>query len=513
MKQVLTTTILSLFLFSFNLGAQVYNPHDATEADILANVESYVQQGLKMWKVPGTAVSIVKDGQLVYAKGFGVKDLSNPQEKVDEHTVFKIASVSKAFTPVVIAQLVDEGKVKWDTKVKDILPKFRMKDKFATDNMRVKDLFCHWSGLNGQSGSCIECLGFDKEDLLKIIPVYEPGYSFRGDYQYNTMFYSISALVVEKISGKSWEQNIQERILDPLGMTETVLGGDGLMSAQNKAQSHSYEYLGGQIVVEPTPYEHQPLHRLNEISAAGAIVSSVTDMSKWLQFQLDGGKVGDRQLVSKKQFAETHKGVNIEKQTEDALTLYGYGWHVEQSAKGRLYWHTGSGFGHTDICGFVPELKLGFMISSNSDGATGFRRALMRRIIDLYLGEPDNDYNFAEYASFITNEEKKAEKAASKRQKVFEPSPEEALLTGTYENKTLGKAVVSLENDRLFIVAGPKEWKHELVHTSGNAYKFESDGHIFPVTFKFNKKRDKIESLRINVGVNSDDFGSWNKTK
>lgn len=512
MKRLFSSIILAA-VAAFSLSAQVYNPHDATEADILANVEAYVQQGMKMWNLPGTAVSIVKDGQLVYAKGFGVKDLSNPADKVDEHTVFKIASVSKAFTPVMIAQLVDEGKVKWDTKVKDILPKFKMYDKFATDNMRVKDLFCHWSGLNGQSGSCIECLGFDKEDLLKIIPVYVPGYSFRGDYQYNTMFYSISALVVEKLTGKSWEQNLQDRILTPLGMTETVTGGEGLLAAPNKAQSHSYDYLGGHIVVEPTPYEHQPLHRLTEISAAGGIVSNVTDMSKWLLFQLNDGMVGDKRLVSHKQLAETHKGVNIEKQTEDAISLYGYGWHVEQSAKGRLYWHTGSGFGHTDICGWVPELNLGFMISNNADGGTGFRRAMMRRIIDLYLGEPDKDYNFAEYASFITNEEKKAEKAAEKGPKALKPAPDDMLLVGTYENKTLGKAVISMENDQLFIVVGPKEWKHELVHSNGNTFKFESDGHMFPVTFKFNKKKDKIESLKINIGTNSDDFGSWNKTK
>jgi len=511
MKKLFTSFILALAAFS--LSAQVYSPHNASEADILANVEAYIRQGMKMWNIPGTAISIVKDGELIYAKGFGVKDLDNPSDKVNEHTVFKIASVSKAFTPVMIAQLVDEGKVDWDTKVKDILPKFKMKDRYAMENMRIKDLFCHCSGLNGQSGSIIECLGFEKKDLLKIIPVYEPGYSFRGDYQYNTMFYSVSALVIEKLTKKSWEQNLQERILTPLGMTETVTGGEGLLAAPNKAQSHKATFSNGKITVEPTPYEHQPLHRLTEISAAGGIVSSVSDMSKWLLFQLNGGVVGEERLVSKKQFAETHKGVNIVKQTDDVLQLYGYGWIVEQSSKGRLYWHTGSGFGHTDICGWMPELNLGFMISNNTDGGSGFRRALMRRIVDLFLGEPDYDYNFAEYSAYLTAEEKRAEKGAEKGAKAFEPAPDEMLLVGTYENRTLGKAKITLENDMLKIEIGPKKWEHDLLHTSGNSFVFESDGQKFPVTFKFNRKKSKIVSMSVNVGTNSSDFGNWVKTK
>ena len=152
MKRLLSLAIAALFAAA-GLQAQVYNPHNATEADILANIEAYIEDGMDLWNIPGTAISIVKDNQVVYAKGFGVKDINNKSDYVNEHTAFKIGSVSKAFTPVIVAQLVDEGKLNWSDKVKDLLPGFKLKDKFATDNFRVKDLFCHWSGLPRQAGT------------------------------------------------------------------------------------------------------------------------------------------------------------------------------------------------------------------------------------------------------------------------------------------------------------------------------------------------------------------------
>ena len=383
MKRLLT--LFFAILVAAGLRAQVYNPHNATEADIIADIEEYIETGMSLWNIPGTAISIVKDNQVVFAKGFGVKDLDNPGDPVNEHTLFKIGSVTKAFTPVIVAQLVDEGKLKWTDKVKDLLPGFKLKDKYATDNFLVKDLFCHWSGLPRQAGTYFSNLGFSRRDMLRLSSQLAPAYSFRCDFQYNTMFYSISALLVEKVTGKSWEENVRSRILIPLGMSETVIGGAGLVEARNKAQSHTGKMSLGRMEVEAIPYEHQPLHRLTEISSAGAIVSNVTDITRWLTFQMGDGSFGGRRLVSQKQFDEIHKGIGIAGQTDNSISLYGYGWYVEQSAKGKLYWHTGSSFGHTAICGWLPDLNLGFMISNNCDFGAGFRRAMMRRIIDLYL--------------------------------------------------------------------------------------------------------------------------------
>ncbi|MBQ7622357.1 MAG: beta-lactamase family protein, partial [Bacteroidales bacterium] len=487
MKRLLTF-VFAVLTACLSLKAQVYNPHDATEADILADIEAYIEDGMQLWNIPGTAISIIKDNQVVYAKGFGVKDITDPSALVNEHTCFKIGSVSKAFTPVIVAQLVDEGKLKWNDKVKDLLPGFKLKDKFATENFTVKDLFCHWSGLPGQAGTNFANLGFSRQDMLKLIAQIEPAYSFRCVFRYNTMFYSISALLVEKLTGKSWEENIRSRILVPLGMSETSMGGSGLMASENRAQSHTAEITLGKIEVEAIPYEHQPLHRLTEISAAGAIVSNVCDMTKWLQFQMGDGTFAGRRILSKKQMDEIHKGIGIARQTEESLTLYGYGWYVEQSAKGKLYWHTGSSYGHTAICGWIPELKLGFMVSNNSDGGAGFRRAVMRRIIDLYEGYPDTDYSAREYDAFVKAEqERKSKSLASAEESKFEEPLEPRQVVGSYENSTLGKAVITLEDEEtLCITIGPLGWKHELENLSGVNYVFESDGHLFPVKFNLN---------------------------
>ena len=340
----------------------------------------------------------------------------------------------------------------------------------------------------------------------------EPAYSFRSDFRYNTMFYSISALLVEKLTGRSWEENLRSRILVPLGMTETSTGGNGLMLAENKAQSHTAQMELGRINVEPIPYEHQPMHRLTEISAAGGIVSNVTDMARWLMFQMGDGTVGGRRLVSKKQMDEIHKGVSIAKQSEDAITLYGYGWYVEQSVKGKLYWHTGSGYGHTAICGWLPELKLGFMVSCNTDGGAGFRRAVMRRIIDLYLGYPDTDYSAEEYDLFVKEEQERSFKSLANAEAVQYQAPiEPRMVVGTYENSVMGKAAVTLEDENMLcITVGPLGWKHELENVNGNDFLFESDGHIFKASFNLNKKGDKVESMSIDLG-HGEDFGLWKK--
>ncbi len=491
------------------LSAQVLNPHDAAEAAILENVDHYFQKVCADWGIPGAALSIVKDGQLVYARGIGVRDLDNPREKVDEHTHFKIASVSKAFTPVLVAQLVDEGKVKWETRVRDILPEFRLQDSVASENITVKDLFQHCSGLKAGQGSYLPRLGYGRESIFTVLPYLEPEYPFRSGYAYQTFFYAVNALLVERLTGQSWEEAIRTRIFQPLGMNETTTGAEGLLSCENRAQSHDVAVVDGRIVATPIPYEEQPLNRLSVISASGGIISTVTDMAKWLQFHLSDGVLPDgTRLVSKEQMRRVHRGENPQIQTDTSMTMYGYGWHIEYSPKGKLYWHTGSGFGHTDICFWRPDLRLGCMVSCNTESLTGARRALMRRIIDLYLGLPDTDYSARELASLMRTEARKKPVEPAPEPK---PAPEKELLPGTYRNTIgLGDALVALEGDQLTITLGTKHWTHPLEPVSGRKFRFKSEGHWFPVTFLRNKNSGKIDSFRLQFG-HGEDFGTWQK--
>lgn len=504
----LFVTLLTV-LAAAPLRAQVFDPHDETEAAILTNIDRYFEQVHADWGIPGMAISIVKDGRLVYARGIGVRDLDHPELPVDEHTHFKIASVSKAFTPVLVAQLVDEGKVDWSTRVRDILPEFRLKDSVASELITVKDLFQHCSGLKAGQGSNLPRLGYGRDAILTVLPYLEPEYPFRSGYAYQTFFYAVNALLVERLTGMSWEEAVRTRIFEPLGMTETTTGAEGLMACENRAQSHDAKVRDGRVVATPIPYGEQPLNRLTVISASGGIISTVTDMAKWLQFHLSNGLMPDStRLVSEAQMRKVHRGENPQSQTDSVLTVYGYGWHVEYGPKGKLYWHTGSGFGHTDICFWRPDLQLGCMISCNADGLTGSRRALMRRIIDLYLGLPDTDYSARELASLLRPEAQKKPAEAPKKPK---PAPETQSIVGTYRNTIgLGEAVIARAGDDLLITIGPKRWTHPLEHVDGHRFKFRSEGYDFPLTFLRHKESGKIDSFRLKFG-HGEDFGTWQK--
>ena len=208
---IVFVTLLTL-LAATPLRAQVFDPHDEAEAAILTNVDRYFEQVYADWNIPGMAISIIKDGRLVYARGIGVRDLDHPEIPVDEHTHFKIASVSKAFTPVLVAQLVDEGKVEWSTRVRDILPEFRLKDSIASELITVKDLFQHCSGLKDSiaselitvkdlfqhcsglkagQGSNLPRLGYGRDAIFTVLPYLEPEYPFRSGYAYQTFFYAV----------------------------------------------------------------------------------------------------------------------------------------------------------------------------------------------------------------------------------------------------------------------------------------------------------------------------------
>ena len=505
---IVFVTLLAL-LGAAPLRAQVFDPHDEAEAAILNNVDRYFEQVHADWHIPGMVISIVKDGRLVYARGIGVRDLDHPELPVDEHTHFKIASVSKAFTPVLVAQLVDEGKVDWNTRVREILPEFRLKDSVASELITVKDLFQHCSGLKAGQGSYLPRLGYGREAIFTVLPYLEPEYPFRSGYAYQTFFYAVNALLVERLTGQSWEEAIRTRIFEPLGMAETTTGAEGLLACENRAQSHDAKVVEGAIVATPIPYEDQPLNRLSVISASGGIISTVTDMAKWLQFHLAEGLLPDStRLVSLTQMRKVHRGENPQSQNDSVVTVYGYGWHVEYGPKGKLYWHTGSGFGHTDICFWRPDLQLGCMISCNADGLTGARRALMRRIIDLYLGLPDTDYSARELAALLRTEARKKPAEAPKDPK---PAPDSQTLVGTYRNTIgLGEAVVALEGEQLYITLGPKGWTHRLEPVSGRKFRFKSEGHWFPVTFLRNKESGKIDSFRLQFG-HGEDFGTWTR--
>ena len=191
----------------------VTNLQSQNNSETIEKIRNYAQKVREDWKIPGMSLSIVKDGKLIFAEGFGFKEMGK-QAKVDASTVYQIGSVSKSFTATIMASLVDEGKMKWDDTVKNILPDFEMYDKWVTENIQVKDIMTHRTGLKGQMGTYIPNMGYEREDIYKMLKLMKPAYSFRGSYEYNNITFIIAEKIIEKVTGKSWEQNIQERVFD-----------------------------------------------------------------------------------------------------------------------------------------------------------------------------------------------------------------------------------------------------------------------------------------------------------
>lgn len=489
-----------------------YTQEIKSEKEILQNIDSYIEKVRLDWQIPGMGVAIIKDDSVIFTKGYGVKDMNKPEDKVDENTLFQIGSVSKSFTAAVLAQLVDEGLLKWEDTVKNILPDFKMYDPWVSEHLQVKDLTSHRTGLGGQVGTYIPNLGYDRDDVYQMLALIKPAYIFRGEYQYNNITFIPAAKIIETLTGKSWEDNIQERIFDKLGMNASTFNGEGFAAADNAALPYEFLSKNGKMVVNPLYGEEQALWWLTVIGPAGSICCTPTDLIKWAQFHLNMGKVGDEQIISEKNMRYLHKGVTITSQYDNATTLYGHCWFIEQTKKGRIYFHTGTTWGMTTLCMYIPENKLGMTIQVNSEAPASPRYAIMRRLIDLYLGLPDKDYN-ADYLEdwYSSATDKAARDSTAEASKVIVPAPAPKALVGKYGKDNLfGDAWITLEKGKLYIKVGRQGWKHELKHISDTKYNFRSDGTGFDITFKLDDKGKKAASFEIDFGE-GEDFGPWTR--
>lgn len=505
MKKTLTLLIMPMLILVSNLTAQ-NNSH------IVKELEQYALQVQSKWKIPGMAVSIVKDGEVIYSQGFGVKELGTDQE-VTPKTVFQIGSVSKSFTAAVMASLVDEGKVKWEDSVKNILPDFKMFDKWVESNLQVKDIMTHRTGLEGQLGTYIPNMGYEREDIYKMLPLLKPKYSMRGSYEYNNITFIIASKIIEKLTGKSWEENVRERIFIPLGMESSYVTGKEFVSAPDVSTPHEFTYIDS-VVVKPLYGEEQALHWLSVIGPAGSISSNVEDMSKYLLFQLNKGLVGDKQVLSVEQMNYLRRGQTITSQDSARITLYGHCWFVEQNSRYRVIFHTGTTWGFTALCAFIPEQNLGIVILVNSEAPAFPRYAIMRRLIDLYKGFPNKDYNSLFYQEWLTSARKGREESLKKEsERVAVKAPQSNVITGRYKKDDLfGTAVVTEEGGKLFITIGPKGWKSVLTHKNGNEYSFRMGGNEFKTTFSVDEKSGVCGGMDVSFGY-SENFGLWTKLK
>ena len=416
-------------------------------------VDQVVERVRHEFEVPGIAVAIVKDGNVVLAKGYGVRKLGEPAP-VTSHSLFRIASNTKAFTAAALAMLVDEGKIRWDDAVIQHLPGFQMYDPYVTRELTVRDLLVHRSGLGLGAGDLMFFPPSDlsREEIVRRLRFVKPATSFRSRYAYDNLLYLVAGQIIPAVTGKSWDSFVQERIFIPLGMTSTNASTQALKAASDVAIPHSK--AGGKL--EPLPHED-----VDNNAPAGAINSCVADLAKWVTVQLNRGDMGSSRLFSEAQSKEMWSAQTVIPIGAPAalgalrpnFNAYGLGWVLNDYRGKKIVSHTGGLSGYVSRVTMVPDLKLGIVVLTNQE-ADGAFQAVTYTILDHYMGAPETDWVAPFLAQARQGEagaEETVKQAAAKRNANSRPSLPLAGYAGRYRDAWYGDVAIEEHGGKLTI--------------------------------------------------------------
>ncbi|QXQ05380.1 serine hydrolase [Sphingosinicellaceae bacterium] len=418
-------------------------------------IDAVVKRAMATFDVPGIAVAIVKDGKVVFAKGYGVRTAGQPAP-VTPDTIFQIGSNTKAFTAAALAILVDEGKLKWDDKVIDHLPDFRMYDPYVTREFTIRDLLTHRSGLGLGAGDLmfVPATDMSRAEIMKGLRHLRPVSSFRSHYDYDNLLYIVAGEVVASVSGQPWEQFVEARILKPLGMKRCSANLAGVAGRDDVASPHVVEGKAKPV----------PAMSIDVVGPAGTINCSVTDMAKWLTVQLGQGAIpGGQPLFSPERSAEmwTMNTITPESPALGGLLRshfsgYALGWEVSDNFGFKRVAHTGGVIGTVTSVAMIPELRLGVLVFTNQESGAAMQ-AVNNQILDAYVGAPKRDWIdiASAYAAGKTTEANVVEKdVAARLAKPLPPTLPIDAYAGNFRDPWRGDAVVRREGDKLVLKIG-----------------------------------------------------------
>ncbi len=394
---------------------------------IYPTIDQYIEKGMKDWDVKAVAFGVVHHDRLVYFKGFGTRSPHDPIPP-DVNTTFAIGSTTKAYAAATLAQVIDDGKLKWDTRVIDVLPSFRMYDPWVTREFRVADLLAQHTGMAPYVVTSMGCLGYSEDDLIDSMRYLEPVTSFRTTFAYVNVPHMVAGRMVARLSGEpNWEAFLQKRLLTPLGMTRTTWTPEAFNREPNRAVG--WVTLDFRSVPRPAgsfPYSFGP---------AGALNSCVNDVSHWVRLQLADGKFEGKQLVSK-----ANLDVTKTPQTTMSLTVaYCMGW-VKLWKPHPITWHNGGTPGHRTFVGLMPDEDLGVIVLTNN-GASDLSDAVGLRFFDLATDMGNEDYSAL---SLARAQQANAEvKAALQPPAGAAPPRPWSEYAGTYRSDFLGDILIT----------------------------------------------------------------------
>jgi CubicO group peptidase (beta-lactamase class C family) len=432
-------------IFSFEILAQ---PITSPQIDAL------VERTLKTFDVPGIAVAVVKDGKIIHEKGYGMVSL-NTMQKMNEHTRFGIASNSKAFTVAALGILIDEGKLKWDDKVTDYIPEFKLYAPYVTENFTIRDLLTHRSGLGLGAGDLMiwpDSSTFTLKDIIHNLRYLKQVSGFRTKYDYDNLMYIVAGEVVARVSGMKWEDFIQTKIMNPLEMTESAPNYDLLKNKDNVIDPHAP--VNGKVEVIHRDWKYVA-------DAAGGIYSSVHDMTKWIIMQMNDGAYGSglnytllKAITHEEMWTpQTIIPVHGETTYNTHFASYGLGWFLSDEEGYKVPTHTGGLAGIVTQVTLIPELKLGVIVFTNQQSGAAFT-AITNTIKDSYYGIKGKD-RVKQYHDRVVQRETEAKEITDKiwadinaEQQKNKSNTDFSLYEGTYTDPWFGDVVISIKNGK-----------------------------------------------------------------
>ncbi len=488
-------------------------------------LDDLISNTLKTFDVPGMSVGILKDGKVVYSKAQGVSSLTS-KNPMDPNTLVGIASNSKGFTATALAILADEGKLNWDDKVTKFIPEFRMYDTYATQEITVKDLITHRAGLGLGQGDLMffpEGGTLTVKDIVHNVRYLKPEHSFRNKLDYNNIMFIVAGEVITRISGQSWAEFIEQRILKPVGMNQSFGSYNRAKHISSKIDAHAP--VDGKIVQIP--------HDWNETAnAAGGIMSNITDMLIWADFLMNGFTTKDgKKLVSDKQIQQLWQiqqpsPIALKNSYDSQNNGYGLGWYITDVKGKKQVQHSGGLLGTVTHFTLIPDLKLGIVVLTNQQSGAAFS-TITNTVKDAYLGIEDRNWlkTYGDRMTKLNADFEKGKKEVYAKAATFAKNKNAQLsadqFVGTYNDPWFGDVVIT-QNGKNYRIASKTSTrlKGDLIPYSNNTFiakwddrSYDADA-FFIISFDENGKAQSAKMKPISdITDFSFDFEDLDLTK
>lgn len=439
----------------------------------IETAEAMAQKAIDDKTVVGMAIAVVKNDKVVYRKGFGLREVGN-EAKVDADTVFQLASVSKPISSTVVAGLVGEGKITWDSKISNLDPGFELSEPWATREVTLRDFYAHRSGWPEHAGDLLEDIGYNREQVLHRMRYQEPESSFRSHYAYTNFGITEGAVAASKAYGTTWEAASEERLYKPLKMNSTSSRYSDFIARSNKALGH--------VVVDGN-WTHKTQRQPDAQSPAGGVSSSVNDLAQWVRLQMGKGKVDGVQVIDAAALAETHKPHMMTSYSplNNLPGFYGLGMNVNYDEKARLRLsHSGAfAMGAATNISMAPDQQIGIIVLTNCY-PIGFAEAVASTFMDVALdGKSSRDWValfkkvFADPKTLGLNPDARD----------YSKPPANAVTAlsndayvGTFTNKFFGDVAIATKDGALVLALGPNKIEKVLKHYDRDVFSYETFG-------------------------------------